>query len=386
MKNVIAADPFIFFDENSGNYYIYATGMSKDEKKSFVIYKSKDLVEWEFVRYALNVNKVPFGKDWFWAPEVTYSPYNGYYFMFYSCRIKDELNEKYFGEKEFEENCKICVAYSKSPEGPFKSFKEPLDFSPYDPSYVNVDKIVRNNPNVTIDESKLEKGSSVPLIDADILIDENKKIYMYCSRICYKSFRYDKEYKRYIEASEIIGVELENSWYYSKRLIKPRVKKSYKNFYGPNKDYYEDLISYRTEHQEWENHHIDDFALKRNEGKNRRWSEGSYTFYKYINGKKKYFTYYSCNCYLDRYYAVGAAYSDKPLGKYKKDKKNPIISAEKFNNEICSIGHGAFLIKGDKYIYSFHARESLDKDRQLFFAEVNPLTLEVKLLPKPYLK
>ena len=51
MKSVLGADPFILFDSNSGYYYSYCTG--GDEKGAFRIYKSKDMVEWEFVSLAI---------------------------------------------------------------------------------------------------------------------------------------------------------------------------------------------------------------------------------------------------------------------------------------------------------------------------------------------
>ena len=71
MKSVIGADPYVLFDKKSGYYYCYATSNTK-HNKTFYIYKSKDLINWEFVDYALDTLKNNWGKDWYWAPECYY--------------------------------------------------------------------------------------------------------------------------------------------------------------------------------------------------------------------------------------------------------------------------------------------------------------------------
>ena len=89
--NVLAADPFVLYDEVRKCYYCYATSGAKSlkEKKAFYIYKSKDKIHWEFVNFALDLNHENiWGKDWFWAPECYFNPNNNHYYLFYSARLK----------------------------------------------------------------------------------------------------------------------------------------------------------------------------------------------------------------------------------------------------------------------------------------------------------
>lgn len=87
------ADPFILCHE--GKYYAYGTG-----EPGFRIYISEDLKHWKKGGIALDINKV-WGTKQFWAPEVYHIASKDCFYLFYSS----------------EEH--ICVATSKSPEGPF---------------------------------------------------------------------------------------------------------------------------------------------------------------------------------------------------------------------------------------------------------------------------
>ena len=95
MKRVYGADPFVLFDKKSGAYYCYSTSNSESSNQ-FYLDKSYDLKEWTRLGYALDCSKNCWGKDWFWAPECYYNENNGYYYLFYSARVKDELTEEYF--------------------------------------------------------------------------------------------------------------------------------------------------------------------------------------------------------------------------------------------------------------------------------------------------
>ena len=81
---IVGADPHVIFDKKSGNYYAYATS-NNEGGMTFKIYKSKDLIEWEFINFALVTNdENTWGKDWFWAPECYYSEEADRYFLFYT--------------------------------------------------------------------------------------------------------------------------------------------------------------------------------------------------------------------------------------------------------------------------------------------------------------
>ena len=261
MKNIIiSADPYVRYDEKSNCYYCYST--NDDVNKAFSIHKSVNLVDWSFVGYALDLtHKNIWGKDWFWAPECYFNPNNGYYYLFYSARVKNELTEKYFINPTYEESCKIGIAVSKSPEGPFVNItNEPLDYSPYDFDYLNVE-----HPNIfTLDSDVLSanasKGNYIPAIDANLYF-ENDKMYFYFSRCCYCNCRYDEEYSRYIEASNVACVELDTTWWFDKEAkTMPKIKEEYITYHnGHRRDKFVSLISYQLEPQAWENAHVDDF-------------------------------------------------------------------------------------------------------------------------------
>ena len=330
MNSVIGADPFILFDSNSGYYYCYCTG--GNESGAFLIYKSKDMVGWEFVSTALNFSHPNiWGKDWFWAPECYYNGNNGYYYLFYSARLKDELTKEYFGLEDYFESAKIGVAVSKSPEGPFVNItNRPIDYYPYDPTYSDIDAVC-DNVFIKNKESNLEqispKGVYLSSIDANIFIDDDKRVYLYFSRCCYRNCVLDEKLNKYIEESNICVVELNNDWWFrSGEPIMPTVKNEYVNVVdnGVRQDKFVTVINYKNDPQDWENGHVNDYELFNL--RNRRWSEGSALFKHKIDNKDIYFIMYSCNNFQNSLYGVGIAYSDNPINGFKKFEGNPIIS------------------------------------------------------------
>ena len=197
---VIGADPYVLYDDKSGYYYCYATS-GDHTGKFFHIYKSKDLVEWQDLGFALDTSVNCWGKDWYWAPECYYNPNNDKYYLFYSARVKDELTEEYFEDKDYFESAKIGVAVSDSPEGPFININDrPMDYYPFDKDYLDVEKIYDNIFEANIDPLEVEKaprGQYVSMIDVNLFFDGDK-IYMYYSRCCYKNVRYDKKLNKFI--------------------------------------------------------------------------------------------------------------------------------------------------------------------------------------------
>lgn len=96
-------DPTVIRAEN-GNYYLYAT----EDTPNVPIYRSPNLVDWEFVGTAFNKQSRPKWnpKAGIWAPDINYI--NGKYVLYYSKSV-------WGGEWE----CGIGVATADSPEGPF---------------------------------------------------------------------------------------------------------------------------------------------------------------------------------------------------------------------------------------------------------------------------
>ncbi len=367
------ADPFVFFDPKSKLYYIYATDGSMDEQgKSFIVYKSKDLTHLEKVGYALDIKHNQWAGDWFWAPIVVFNPNNDLYYMFYSGRVRDEkLLKKYFDNPKFEEGCKIGVATSTSPEGPFRNISpEPIDYRPYDRNYLNIDDISENpnHPTMSFSEAydKAKRGTYVPLIDIDIF-SENSHLYFYFSRCCYKNYVYDTTIGKFVEESHILCAEFDPSFWYDKEGKQmPQIMPSFRT---GNKDSYYELIAYWREPQAWENGHINDFEKYHGQKKNRRWSEGSTIFKKNIDGEDVYFMTYSCNNFENELYGVGIAYSKSPCGLFRKYRNNPIIHQIE-NEKIYSTGHGSYINVNGKDIYVFHYRDSKESERCIAWCEI----------------
>ena len=372
--NVIGADPYVLLDEKSGYYYCYATSNTGNNFQ-FYIYKSKDLIEWEHVGYALDTNQENnWGKDWFWAPECYYNPNNQHYYLFYSALVKDELVEKYFKEPHYLECAKIGVAVSSSPEGPFINLaNHPIEYFPYDKDYCNVDRICDNvftseDPEDLL--KKAPKGTYISSIDVNLFFDEDK-IYLYYSRCCYHNVVYDKKLKKFIEESNILAVELETDWWFDKEAkMMPTIRPSYVDYNEDHTrrcDRFVEIINHQKEPQDWENGHIDDYETKHL--RNRRWSEGSTTFVRELNHEKTYCITYSCNCFENALYGVGIAFAASPLGPFKKYDKNPIIH-QKQEEHLYSTGHGTIIHKGDHMYYFFHGRDDVKKARILYVAEI----------------
>ena len=145
---VIGADPFTLYDKNSGYYYIYSTSNESKNNRTFYIHRSTDLINFEFVDYALDLTKNNWGKDWFWAPECYYNEKTKRYFLFYSARVKDELLEYYFNDNEFEEGLMIGCATSLSPTGPFVNIENrPINYRPFDNDFLDIYPLIKGDLN-----------------------------------------------------------------------------------------------------------------------------------------------------------------------------------------------------------------------------------------------
>lgn len=375
IKSVVGADPYVMKDPVSGHYYCYCTGNS--DETPFYIYQGDDLLHWKEVGYGLDRSKNDWGRGWFWAPEVYYNPNNGYYYMFYSSLVRKDLVDEYFGDENFEECCKIGVAVSKSPKGPFVNIENhPMDYYPYDETYRNIDAVAKDPFSKESGEIKadtLPEGVYIPTIDADFFIDDDKRMYLYFSRCCYRNCLYDPSLHKYVEESNILGVELDPSFWYDKEAkIQPRPTKEYIHVdeNGKRKDKYVQIISYHQEPQQWENGHVFDYENSSHVKHNRRWSEGSMTIRRHLDGKDKYLLFYSSNNYENALYGVGASFGDKPLEHYSKYVNNPIIHQIP-DFPLYSTGHGCVIEKDNETYYFFHGRENCAETRTCYFAKLH---------------
>ena len=380
---VVGADPHVIYDKKSSNYYAYVTS-NVNNGMTFDIYKSKDLISWSYVGNALKTDdENTWGKDWFWAPECYYSEKADRYFLFYSAKVKDEILEKHFYDNSYDECCKIGVATSKSPEGPFINIcNQPIDYYPYDDEVYDLEPALKdkNNGRISLEEAQkiAKKGAYISQIDANLFVDD-ERMYLYYSRCCYRNWVYDEKLKKFIEESNINCVEITTDWFFDKDgKTMPQILDTYKRIEnGQRKDKYHSVISYHKDPQEWENGHVDDYSKYKGTKKDRRWSEGSTTFTRIVDGKKVYFITYSCNNYENEMYGIGYATSDSPITGFKKSNLNPIIHQIPEEN-IYSTGHGSWIKKDDKDIYIFHGRDVLDHPRILYYGEMEIKNKDIK--------
>jgi GH43 family beta-xylosidase len=372
-----AADPYVLYDRKSGYYYAYSTE-GADPGYYFAVYRSADLATWEKAAPgALPVNDPKqWGNDWFWAPEVYYNRHTGLYFMFYAAR-SDANAQKWFGYANFEEPCKIGVAVSRSPAGPFHNIaNHPIDYNPYDPNYHDVNLLMgpdQLKPPATLAQGETAPlGTYIPTIDPDVYFGHDGRQYLYYSRNAYRNWVWDTDLNKYIEESNILAVQLTTQWWNDPRgRTMPSIAPSYRNANastggpsGPRRDGFVRILDYDHQKQAWENADVNDYQKSGGTMKDRRWEEGSTTFER--NGV--YYLTYSANNWQTPAYGVGYAVSKSPLGPFTKYRGNPILS-QNASIGMYSTGHGsvAFSPDGTEAFYVHHGRPTpTEPQRRLY--------------------
>jgi Glycosyl hydrolases family 43 len=374
-----AADPYVLHDKRSGYYYAYSTE-GADPGSYFGVYRSADLTTWEKLPGgALPVDDPnQWGNDWFWAPEVYYNPRTKLYFLFYAAR-SDANKVTWFGYANFEEPCKVGVAVSRSPAGPFHNIADhPIDYNPYDPTYHDVNLIMgpdQRKPPATLAEGEnAPLGTYIPYIDPDVFFDSDGRIYLYFSRNAYRNWVWDTDLQKYIEESNIYAVELTGDWWKDPTgrtmpTIAPRfvnANESPGGPPGPRRDGYVRILDYDHDKQAWENADVNDYALSGGAKKDRRWEEGSST----LKRDGRYYLTYSANNWETPQYGVGYATATSPLGPFSKSPANPILS-QNAQIGMYSTGHGGFAFSpdGSELYYVHHGRPSPTSPQRRLYTE-----------------
>lgn len=375
-----AADPYVLYDKASGYYYAYSTD-GADRGWHFAIYRSADLATWEKLPGGALPADDPnqWGNAWFWAPEVYFNPKTGWYFMFYAAR-SDANAEKWFGYANFEEPCKVGVAVSKSPAGPFHNITDgPIDYWPYDPSYHDVNLIMgpdQKKPPATQQEGETAPlGTYIPFIDPNVFFDSSGQIYLYYSRNAYRNWVWDTDLHKYIEESNIYAVPLTSAWWNDPTAqTMPSIDPSYVNANksaddtsGRRKDGFVRILDYDHDKQAWENADVNDYAKTDGRNKDRRWEEGSTTWERTVDGKTTYYLTYSANNFATPEYGVGYATASSPLGPWKKYAGNPILT-QNAQMGMYSTGHGSIVASpdGSELYYVHHGRPTPTTYRRLY--------------------
>lgn len=314
-------DPYVLHVKND-RYYLYGTGGVA--KNGFAAYSSVDLVNWKAegqVYYASNKNGWSDSTaEWngaYWAPEV-YAR-NGKYYMFYSAQWANNPGKDI-------ENFKIGVAVADAPTGPFTDLnKKPV----FDPGY--------------------------PVIDANVLFNDDGKAYLYYSRACYKH-PVESEISAWAKQKGLYN-EIEESWVYGVEL-----SPDFTGVIGEPVVLLRPPVKMDDKQAEWESRSVTSKEV------NRRWTEGSVAFKK----GDLYYMMYSANYFGGKNYAVGYATSKHPLGPYEKSNSNPVLekNVEK-GGIVTGTGHNsiAYSPDGKEMFCVYHGRTLASGEKRMLFID-----------------
>lgn len=306
-------DPFIL-DNGNGTYYMYGTGGGATD--GFATYSSKDLVNWTFEGQIYHGNTdCSWNEKWFWAPEVYKR--GGKYYLFFSAQWKENPTNE-------EENFMIGVAVSDKPTGPFVDL---YDRPVFDPGY--------------------------PIIDANLLVDDDWRNYLYYSRVCYKH-QVESEVADWAREKGWYD-DIEESWVYG-----VEIKPDFSGVIGEPVLLLRPPVKMDNEQAEWESRSVTSREI------NRRWTEGSFTFKK----GNTYYIMYSANYYAGKNYAVGYATGPGPLGPFVKAENNPVLQKNiEQGGEVTGTGHNMVLFSSDgsEMYCVYHGRtKASGQDRVVF--------------------
>ena len=235
--NFNTADPVMLYHD--GKYYCYGTNCGD----GYYVHSSSDLENWTKEAKVFEKYDGFYGVDRFWAPEVYY--HNGKFIMAFSCRAANERHS-------------IYIATADSPLGPFKDVNGGMPF--FAPEY--------------------------SVIDANLLFDDDGRVYMYYSRDCSNNI-VDGIHESHLYVVEI-AADL------SGVLTEP-------------------VLCTKPDH-DWE----------KLSGNTWRWNEGPCAFKR--NGI--YYLMYTANFYASIHYAVGYATATSPFGPFTKSTSNPILMSD----------------------------------------------------------
>jgi len=118
-------DPFVLPDPASRTYFIYSStdwgSESEQRQKVVIVYRSKDLENWEAATPVFFVPENYWARESIWAPEV--HRYGGKFYLFVTFTSKDLLPTPEGRPQNRKRGTEILVA--DRPEGPFRSFANP---------------------------------------------------------------------------------------------------------------------------------------------------------------------------------------------------------------------------------------------------------------------
>jgi len=253
---------------------------------------------------------------------------NGRYYLFFSANWRHNPN----GDLE---TFRIGVAVADSPSGPFSDL---YDRPVFDPGY--------------------------PVIDANVLWDDDGRVYLYYSRCCYKH-PVESELSAWARDKGLFD-EIEESWVYGVEM-----KPDFSGVIGEPVALLTPPQSASDPQTGWESRSVTAGEV------NRRWTEGSYAFKE--NGT--YYMMYSANFYGGQHYAVGYATAGSPLGPFVKSSDNPVLekNADK-GGEVTGTGHNMVLkLPGGGMYCVYHGRTAPTGDARMVFIDPMEVTEDGRL-------
>ena len=314
-------DPYVLHVKGD-KYYMYGTGGVA--RNGFAAYSSDDLVNWKSegqVYFASNKNGWSDSTaEWdgaYWAPEVYER--NGKFYMFYSAQWRKNPTKEI-------ENFRIGVAVAEAPTGPFIDMSDKPIF---DPGY--------------------------PIIDANVLFNEDGKVYLYYSRACYKH-PVESEIATWAKQKGWYD-EIEESWVYG-----IEIKPDFSGAIGEPVMLLRPPVKMDDKQAEWESRSVTSREV------NRRWTEGSVAFK--INDT--YYMMYSANYFGGKNYAVGYATSNHPLGPFTKSNNNPVLQKNvEQGGTVTGTGHNSITYSpdGKEMFCVYHGRTINTGDERVVFID-----------------
>lgn len=126
LKNIPAHDPFVLAHKETNTYYLYTTGipeLTDLERSSVLVYKSKDLLNWEgpYVVFEVPDGTWAHPQHGTWAPEVHH--YDNKYYLFVTLHNRDKILAEPPEVWKTNHLRGTSVAISNSPDGPFELLK-----------------------------------------------------------------------------------------------------------------------------------------------------------------------------------------------------------------------------------------------------------------------
>lgn len=326
------ADPSCIYDEASGNFYMYTTGLYAR--------KSTDLIHWEKSSRVFTYAENTWVSGYQWAPAVIYDKDLGKYLMFYTGSVKSQyyaINSIPTGIETGNSFC-VCMGISDSPEGPFVqwtgtvqggTYQSGANFSSYEitgsHTFINFERMKYASPIYYPYEGFIKVIDVEPFIDP---VTGDKYLYM-----C-RDLNTDKNAGTQYPTSSIMVIKMIDWFtpdYSTVRLITEC------NFTN-----------------------VGDSESTGGEGSV---NEGPYVIYNEQNNK--YYLTYSCNSYWNKTYQVRQAVSDSPMGPFTKiavEKGGAVIATDANWPHRAGTGHHTFAkINGALYMV-YHMHTTPDKE------------------------